>query len=473
MRPIELILAILTILAAVITLLPKVSPKLKFQGVPGLLELTAIAQVWMEGFRWQLWPLMAGVLILAMSAGVRLRRGVSTQGSVWAAGLAILLAGVSLAGGWLLPVPSPFPTTGDYQVGTTVFPLADHSRRELYSEDINAPREIMVQVWYPAEPTANHVQADWMPDIQFSGPALSEWFELPSFTLNHLRYAKSNAFHNAPVAREAEGFPVLIFSHGWSGFREQNTYQVEELASHGYVVAAISHTYGAILTVFPDGRLIPKNEAALPDGVPQETYDRASNLLVRQWAGDIGFVLDELEQRAEEDGDWLLAGELNFDRVGVFGHSTGGGAAAEFCGTDQRCDALLAMDLWVEPVSGSVVNAGLSQPTLMLHSAAWADVGYRSENFAMLGDLSAASSGEVTEIRIDGTEHHDFSILPLLTPLAHTLGFKGPIEGDTGLALINYYSLAFFNQVLLGLDQGLLVEENAPYAEAQFISRTE
>ena len=42
------------------------------------------------------------------------------------------------------------------------------------------------------------------------------------------------------------------FSHGWNGFAAQNSAQMVELASHGYVVAALQHTYGAMVTVFPD-----------------------------------------------------------------------------------------------------------------------------------------------------------------------------------------------------------------------------
>jgi predicted dienelactone hydrolase len=386
---------------------------------------------------------------------------------------AILLAGLSLILGWALPVPAPYPTTGPYQVGTVVFPLVDEAREELYGTDPDAKREIMVQVWYPASPTEDNAHAFFMPDIQYAGPALAEWIEIPSFALNHIRYARANAYADAPVLTANGRFPVLVFSHGWSGFREQNVYQVEELASHGYVVVGISHTYGAVLTVFPDGRQMPRNDDALPDGVSEEEYDLASNQLVRQWAADIGFVLDEIERREQIGEDWLLSGRLDFDTVGIFGHSTGGGAAAEFCGTDSRCGAALMMDLWVEPVSQSVVETGLSQPYLMLHSAAWADPAEPRENFIQLGELIAASSGEVVEITISGTEHHDFTSLPLLTPLASAIGLKGPIDGDTGLALINYYTVAFFDQYLRGVDQGLLEAENAPFEEAEFGLRSE
>ena len=88
---------------------------------------------------------------------------------------------------------------------------------------------------------------------------------------------------------------MLIFSHGWGGFRAQNTYQMQELASHGYVVVGMEHTYGAVVTVFPDGQVAPNNPAALPDGVPDAEYEAAAGRVVAQWIGDMAFALGTLE----------------------------------------------------------------------------------------------------------------------------------------------------------------------------------
>jgi pimeloyl-ACP methyl ester carboxylesterase len=470
MRPIELILCTLTILTAIFYLLPRVSDRLKYRWIPALMVGAAALQIGLEGFRWQLWPVMVAVAILWLAMAVRRDKVDPARRPLFSAILGMILALLSLALGWVLPVPEPFPTTGAYQVGTTVFPLVDETRQELYGTDADAKREIMVQVWYPASPIGEEQRANFMPDIRYAGPALAEWIEIPSFALNHLKYARANAYLDAPVLEEGGEFPLLIFSHGWSGFREQNIYQVEELASHGYVVVGISHTYGAVITVFPDGRQMARDDRALPEGVSEEAYDLASNRLVRQWTADIGFVLDELSRRDQEE-EWFLSGSLDLDKVGVFGHSTGGGATAEFCSTDPRCKAALTMDLWAEPVSDSVVSDGLWQPFMLMDSAIWANLEEPSENFRRMGDLIVSSSGEVIEIRIEGTVHHDFSALPLLTPLAGSFGLKGPIEGERGLTLINYYTVAFFDQYLRGIDQGLLEVEVSPFEEAQFNTR--
>ncbi len=183
----------------------------------------------------------------------------------------------------------------------------------------------------------------------------------------------------------------------------------------------------------------------MPNGVSQEEYDIASNKLVRQWAGDIGFVLDALESTDANAALGLLAGKMDLGKVGIFGHSTGGGATAEFCATDSRCKAALTMDLWGEPVSDDVILAGLTQPFMLMHSD-WGS----TENHARVRTLVDASSAEVIEFTIRGTKHYDFSSLPLLSPLAASIGLKGPIEGDLGLEIINACSVHFFDQALRG-----------------------
>ena len=50
-----------------------------------------------------------------------------------------------------------------------------------------------------------------------------------------------------------------------------------------------------------------------------------------------------------------MANHIDLGLVGVYGHSTGGGAAVRFCLSDERCKAVLGMDAWVEPVPDRVI----------------------------------------------------------------------------------------------------------------------
>ena len=464
MRALELSLSIAAIIYALILLIPSLSTRLKHWILPVLLGLLAGAQLLWEGFRWQLWPLVIAVLFLILITTFKIK----TRANALFVSLSLVLISLTLLGGFLFPVPKPFPITGPYQVGTRVIHFVDPNRKELYGTDPNAPREFMAQVWYPAEPGKQNQQAQWMPDIQFAGPAIANTLDLPAFALDHLQYVKGNAFLEAPPLTKINGFPVLIFSHGWDGFKEQNIFQVEELASHGYVVIGINHTYGATLTVFPDGRQVPINHEALPSDVSEEEYDLASHLLVGQWIGDMGWVLDELENWNQADAEWFLAEKLDLKKVGILGHSTGAGASIGFCLVDIRCRAVLAMDLWAEPIRPEIQGLSLTQPALIMHSENWDSLDHPENNYGLIGTLVDKASDDVFEITLKGTKHYDFSSLPLLSPLTRNLGLKGPIKGDLVLEIINAQSVAFFDRYL-GADASVSLEElSQEYPEVLF-----
>jgi len=467
MRIYELSLALLTILIGLLLMLPNISTPFKKTILPAILVLAVLAQLIFEGFRWQLWPLMIAILLLILLVlGGKEGRGKRLLG-----GLAVLLVLISIAGAVIFPIPDPYPITGPYQVGTTEIHLIDPNRNEIYGEDANAPREFMAQIWYPAEPGQSDQQVQWMPAIKYAAPAIADKLDLPAFTLGHLKYVLANAFLEAKPIQNGSTFPVLIFSHGWEGFKEQNIYQVEELASHGYVVIGISHTYGAVITVFPDGRQIPTNQQALPDDVSDEAYDRASNMLVQQWAGDIVLTLDELENMDQESGVWFLSGKIDLDQVGVFGHSTGGGAAVEFCLVDARCQAIFGMDIWAEPAEPEILKLHLTQPALSMLSEGWYSPTEPDRNYDLIGTLAERAESDVDEIALIGTRHYDFTSLPLLTPLAAQLGLKGPIPGTLGLEIINAETVAFFDKYLKGDSRVNLKEISNQYSEAIWIVR--
>jgi dienelactone hydrolase len=269
---------------------------------------------------------------------------------------------------------------------------------------------------------------------------------------------------DAPVSKAQASYPLLLFSHGWTGFRQQNTYQIQELVSHGYIVSAVQHTYGAVVTVFPDGTVIDYNPQALPDGAPTDVYDSAANRLADQWAGDLGFVLDTLTQMNTNDPQHGLQNRIDLEKVGVFGHSTGGGATIEFCARDPRCKAGLGEDAFLTPVSKSVLAAGLRQPFLFLFSEQWSK---KTKNVSLFNQLHSHSDQAVSAT-ILGTAHYDFTDLPLLTPIAAQLGLKGPINGKRVMRIVDDYSLSFFNKALLGKPTTLLDGPSKQFPDVRF-----
>lgn len=367
----------------------------------------------------------------------------------------------------LLPVPQTPAPSGPYPVGTFTIALTDETRTELYSGNPDEPRQIMVQFWYPALLTENVKTAPWMENVDIIGPAIANYLGLPDFFLNHIKYSQSHAYEDAVLASDKDVYPLLVFSHGWNGFRAQNSYQMEELASHGYVIAAPDHAFGAVASVFPDGRVALNNPDALPhdQGLPDEEYRQIANQLIDQWAGDLSFILDRLALDYSGILMGMFSGRLDLDNVGALGHSTGGGAIVEFCARDARCAAGLGMDTYLKPVSGAVISSGLDQPFLYMFSEAWP----KPDNLHLFNELYANSQSGY-KLTIKGTAHYDFTDLPAFSPLAPALGLKGPLNGDRVLKIINVFSLSFFNQHLGNQNSDLFLGASPEFPEVEFSS---
>lgn len=424
--------------------------------------LLLIIHLFIEKYRWQMVPLY----VLAVLVGLAALFGPATSAGLgrWRAagsiaGLIVLIPATALP--YLFPVPMVPEPTGEYPVGTFSIMLTDEDRKELYSTNPDEPRMIMVQAWYPAKAVAGSLTAPWVDHPEIVAPAISRWLGYPDFFLDHVSLAKSHSLLDAPVADSPEPFPVITFSHGWNGIRQQSTFLMEELASWGYVVVSIDHAYGAQVVAFEDGRVAENNSRALPSGAPPDILEPAADILGDQWAGDIGFVLDTLVKFNEIDPQF--AGKLDLSKVGVSGHSTGGGAAVEFCGRDERCKVLLGLDVYLTPVSEAVLTTGISTPALLLFSEAWPD----EKNNALLARLMT-NSPLTLEASIMGTGHYDFTDLPLLTPLASALGFKGPLKGETALAIIRAEAVAILDEALRGGDAGAVRGLADQFAELKF-----
>lgn len=251
-------------------------------------------------------------------------------------------------------LPAP---TGRHRVGRVSVDWVDPSRGEIYSSDPRDRRELLVWIWYPAVPAPDAERAAYLP-----GP----W--APSGQLFGLDAAGllTHAVQDAAVANEQPSYPVLVLSP--SGFPPLLlAATAEELASHGYVVVGVNHTYETAVTVFADGRVVPVNPAAQagvlgPQTGPYQERFRQRAAVCDYKAADLASVADQLEQ-INAGAAGLLAGRLDLGRLGGFGHSFGGNAALQWCRNDRRCQAAANLDgaLWTE-----VGRVGLDRPALQL-----------------------------------------------------------------------------------------------------------
>jgi dienelactone hydrolase len=252
--------------------------------------------------------------------------------------------------------PLPMPT-GPHSVGRVSYDWVDHARFDIYAGNPAARRELVLFVWYPASPQATAEFAPYLP---------SAWAPTAEFLGINVAGLRSHAVPEAPVAADSAAYPVLLLSP--SGFPPlMLTAIAEELASHGFVVMGVNHTYETTVTAFADGRAVPMNPAATGGALgPQvgshvEIFRQRASVCEYK-AADLASVADQLEN-LNTDPTGHFIGRLDLARLGALGHSFGGNAALELCRTDERCRAAVNLDgaLWSD-----VGRLGLDRPALQV-----------------------------------------------------------------------------------------------------------
>lgn len=413
--------------------------------VAAVLSLGVVVQLQVEGYRWQMIPIYLLAMGLAIGDVVFIDRTLKWTNRVSRGVFGLVGVVLAAVPGLLLPVPElPIPP-GPEPIGTVTIEIVDGSREELYGPDPGQARRLVAQVWYPAQDDTALEPLPWSEDWDVVAPAVSRRLGFPSWFLNHTRYTESSSLPTAFIAEGAH--PVVIYSHGWTGFRTIAINQIETLVSNGYIVIAPDHTYGAVATRFADGQIVELDPGALPDEevVGEAAYLAAASDLVDVFAGDVVSILDELD-KGVQGAFAAIADSADLTRIGVYGHSTGGGAAIKVCLEDERCDAVLGLDPWVEPLPDQVIRLSATRPALYMRSDGWRG----TENDAILRGIAGRSEAVTYWLGVNGAEHNDFVVTPLFSPVAAQLGLKGPIPAGRVIPIIDNYLVGFFDVFLLG-----------------------
>ena len=397
-----------------------------------------------------------------------------------------VLSGIGMLGVIALRVIRPvfnFPVpTGQHKIGTASFHWVDEARSELLSTSANARRELMVQIWYPAEEAPSATQAPYVLEPEALAQALGQLHRLPKWSFGHLKRVVTNAVPSAHVASDAGDYPVLIFLEGVTGFRQMNTFQVEALVSHGYIVAAIDQPYTAASVVFPDGRQAVGLSLEKVKPLIRQSYRPAqeapvlngrafSEGIITYLAQDVTFTLRKLAELNQADPSGRLTGRLDLQRIGIFGVSLGGIVAAEACRIEARLKACLVMDA---PMGRAVTNIGLQQPTMWITRDAetmqlegWPQAEIHEHQSTMRAAFeSPGSEGYFVQVR--GMFHANLTDVPYWSPLLPLLGVTGPIDAKRAHHIVSEYSVAFFDVHLLGKSSSLLGGGSRRYPEVVF-----
>lgn len=192
---------------------------------------------------------------------------------------------------------------GSYKVGVRTVEAVNPDQLDVLAVTEETPdprydRPLTLEIFYPATPQAGEEGTVYR-DVLGYGPDNPERPNTP-FEF------KGRATRDAEPDASGAPYPLVVLSHGYPGSRFMMTYLAENLASKGYVVAAIGHT----------------------DSTFENVQGFASTLLNRSL--DQIFTIDELERL--NAGDGFLAGMVDADNAGIIGYSMGGYGALNVAG---------------------------------------------------------------------------------------------------------------------------------------------
>ncbi len=194
--------------------------------------------------------------------------------------------------------PTSFTRPGPLGVGETTLTLPTNG----------AP----VEVWYPAtrasvagKPVATYDVSTWLP------PSLKKLIPV-GYKVSY----PSGGVVRVPVAPGR--YPLVVFSHGFAGFRDQSTFLTARLASWGFVVAAPDHLSRDLTEVLGG-----------PKGATTDVADLMATI--------------SLMGAQDASASSPFHGHVDTRRVGAVGHSAGGAAVEALAATDPRVTTFIGL----------------------------------------------------------------------------------------------------------------------------------
>jgi dienelactone hydrolase len=215
-------------------------------------------------------------------------------------------------------------------------------------------RTLPLQLWYPAQESARAEASQGHPVSEFEPPGprrqLLERL-LPGAPAGCASRVMHAAFDAAPDPAGAP-YPLLVYSHHLEGMRFAQFSVAEELARHGFVVAAPDH---AQMTLYDR-----TDDLMSADILGTALRFRLDALVLR--AQDIESVLDVMLDPAAQAIPAGLRGKIDRSRVGAFGHSMGSMTTGVVAQRDTRVSAAAYMAF--PPARTSELLNLLDQPAI-------------------------------------------------------------------------------------------------------------
>ncbi|MFC8685182.1 alpha/beta hydrolase family protein [Brevibacillus porteri] len=365
-----------------------------------------------------------------------------------------------------LPIVFPVFTwrqpEGPYPIGTVSYQWKYPVKSNVHGLQKGSPRELAVQIWYPATVESKGERSPYIYHPQVFMDSIRQTYGMPDFPFRSMATTKTNAIIGVDLSEEPGKFPLLLFSHGLGSSGSLHTEQIEQLVSQGYIIASIEHTGYALYSVSSDGSKTRFVEDESFTAYEDEIMDEI-------WLEDAKFVLNNLEQMAQNDPQNRFTGRIDLDKIGYFGHSFGGALAVQMLQSDSRIKAALNMD---GTFAGKFIgSSGFQKPLMWMVTAEAEPVGisdFSDEQLAEMG-LNKEKAKELEEdwkrrhaqatahgnykATLTYADHMSFSDIYYVSPLTEWL--LG-VQMDETHKTINDLSLLFFDTYVKGTSSNAL-----------------
>lgn len=373
-----------------------------------------------------------------------------------------------------LPAPD-----GSYGVGVARSEFVDASRRLDADDPASGPRRLPVVVWYPAAKGQAIEGAPYLDGdaAAVTLPALARNLGYAENELQAMTTARMAVQPGALPARRAQGFPVVIFSHGFFLYPRQNSVLASRLASHGYIVVSIAHPGDAADIRLADGRIVATKAAgkdddprfaqawkALAGGTGPAASRKALAVYAEafpatrlgrsfaEWRDDTLAVVRSILDRSEPKPLRNVLAAADRHRLAFAGMSFGGATSATSCRLVDACRAVVNLDgqnfdpdLYDRPVGRPLLLMLSDWPRYGLLEGQPREADFSPNDLAYEPWSKAGENGEVLRVRLQGARHMGFTDLVALLDGPQREERVGGIEGDKALSAIGDLVLAFLD----------------------------
>ena len=309
-------------------------------------------------------------------------------------------------GAIIFPDLKPIGSTGNYQYDTVVYQIEDTTRTDEYNSD--SKRKLSILAFYPINP-------------------------------------------------EKE-CPLFVFSHGGISFKTSNVSLFGELASHGYIVLSIDHTYQALSTEI-DGKSISMDTSFRQELMGEDSHQDINNSFqcYQKWLpvriNDIDFTINDA--LAKKQDRYKFFENIDENKIILSGHSLGGAAAY---GTARKRNDIKAVVALESPYLADIIGVDGN-------NFIWNEAGYDCAMLNFYSDSGFSlvendhkyyqnkkyltNEGTIEYCYIKGANHYTLTDLVRTSPLlCQILGGGYLLSGSESLKIINETTLKFLNKVI-------------------------